>query len=92
MGIDPDELSALYLEGCAICGKMEKLCIDHDHACCDTLPACGKCVRGPLCGGCNIRVGHWEANPAKARKVLDYVTTSRRRNLKVRPAMANRAA
>lgn len=36
-------------------GKL--LHVDHDHACCPTRPACGKCNRGLLCHGCNRFLG-----------------------------------
>lgn len=66
---------------CAICGVEpipgKHLFIDHDHSCCDTGPkgrrkTCGKCVRGLLCMGCNISLGHLERPDwrAKAERYL----------------------
>lgn len=64
-GITPERYAALYeAQGgrCAICrratGKTRRLSVDHDHACCKTTPACGKCVRGLLCRPCNSMLGH----------------------------------
>ena len=48
---------------CALCdstGNGRKLILDHDHTCCDTTYSCGKCLRGLLCQGCNIRLGYLE--------------------------------
>lgn len=48
--------------GCHICGdKPERsLEIDHDHSCCDSAISCGRCVRGVLCGRCNVAVAKFE--------------------------------
>lgn len=35
--------------------------VDHDHACCPGVRACGNCIRGLLCSKCNLRVGQIEA-------------------------------
>lgn len=40
-----------------------KLHIDHDHGCCPTTISCGRCVRGTLCAGCNIRLGWCRDKP-----------------------------
>jgi|ERR1035437_7590231 hypothetical protein len=49
---------------CAICGHLshhhgtiQRLQVDHNHACCDLhTKSCGKCLRGLLCADCNIRL------------------------------------
>lgn len=43
---------------CAACGtpsKFERLRVDHDHACCPGNYSCGRCIRGLLCHGCNVK-------------------------------------
>lgn len=55
----------LLIEKCSICGKTsDKLQIDHAHSCCyveyprdRSRKTCGKCVRGVVCAGCNIKLG-----------------------------------
>lgn len=43
---------------CAICyDEKEPLVVDHDHDCCPGKKSCGKCVRGLLCGRCNVGIG-----------------------------------
>lgn len=39
---------------CLLCGRKQKLCIDHDHE-------SGE-IRGLLCRICNSRLGWWETN------------------------------
>ncbi|MFI0154362.1 endonuclease domain-containing protein [Streptomyces lydicus] len=59
---------------CGICGVSEqdvrenRLVIDHDHSCCpEPGKGCQACVRGLLCRGCNIMLGHYESLPEKLR-------------------------
>lgn len=67
-GITVEQYEALRIfqsHKCASCGRPESdfkraLHVDHDHECCPyrkhrTLKACGLCVRGLLCTGCNIK-------------------------------------
>jgi Pyruvate/2-oxoacid:ferredoxin oxidoreductase delta subunit len=70
-----DELLAAQNGGCAICGVSGVvLSVDHDHSCCDVDGrSCGKCVRGLLCNGCNIAIGHMRDNPARLRAAADYL-------------------
>jgi hypothetical protein len=53
---------------CAICGHLshhhgtiQRLQVDHDHACCNTKTmSCGKCLRGLLCADCNMNLSYLE--------------------------------
>lgn len=42
---------------CAVCGRLEGLCVDHDHSHCPGPVGCQECVRGYLCQGCNMAEG-----------------------------------
>jgi hypothetical protein len=46
---------------CALCPAVQgthkrRLTVDHNHACCDSERACGKCNRGILCADCNRKL------------------------------------
>lgn len=49
--------------GCAICMTgypgPKGWVLDHDHSCCsgESSKTCGKCIRGVLCGRCNLGIG-----------------------------------
>lgn len=53
---------------CAICGHlshhhgtMQRLQVDHNHACCDLkTKSCGQCNRGLLCADCNMKLSYLE--------------------------------
>lgn len=71
LGITEDEFNAmLEAQGyaCAICREPfedQRICADHDHACCpkvarQTAKTCGKCIRGLLCVPCNTNLGWYE--------------------------------
>jgi hypothetical protein len=47
--------------------------LDHDHACCSSLPTCGQCNRGLLCDRCNRGIGFLQDNPATLRRLADYL-------------------
>lgn len=42
---------------CELCGNVDNLCVDHDHACCPGPKSCGACIRGVLCDKHNRALG-----------------------------------
>lgn len=72
-GLTPDQAAELRKDGCAICGRTDvpgrwenNLHIDHDHA-------TGK-IRGVLCHGCNVAIGHFRDDPELLRKAIAYLS------------------
>lgn len=63
--------------GCAICGSVEALVIDHDHSCCPAGKSCEKCRRGLLCNNCNRGLGLWRDNPAVIASAIVYLLSVR---------------
>jgi len=60
---------------CAIChtadpGGHGQWTIDHDHRCCPGIGSCGQCVRGLLCGQCNLMLGYANDQPERLRLLL----------------------
>ena len=78
-GLSLEALEQMYFIGCCrACGSSDRLVIDHDHSCCQSLnmqseTACGGCVRGLLCFGCNSALGHTKDNPQTLRALADYL-------------------
>ncbi len=80
-GITGEQYWALYeAQGgrCYICqratGRAKRLAVDHDHACCPEIPACGRCVRGLCCKSCNRDVlGHLRDSIAAFRRGAEYL-------------------
>lgn len=86
-GISLEQYEALKMSQagkCAGCGKTEEetglFHVDHSHACCPADKngtivggACGKCVRGLLCRGCNYTLGHVKDDPAILRRLTSYL-------------------
>lgn len=63
---------------CAWCawadGGSKNLAVDHDHSCCPGPIACGKCVRGLLCGVCNQFLGfRMRDDPEAIRRGARYL-------------------
>jgi hypothetical protein len=82
-GITGEQYWALYeAQGgrCALCqratGAAKRLAVDHDHACCPEIPACGRCVRGLCCKSCNRDVfGHLRDSVAAFQRGAVYLVT-----------------
>lgn len=48
---------------CDLCKQpldVDAACVDHDHACCSGMRACGSCIRGLVCHRCNHGLAHFE--------------------------------
>jgi len=85
-GLTPESFDALLASQggcCAICGsddpgtKHGKWHVDHDHSCCPdaiTARTCGQCVRGLLCNGCNLALGHMNDDVDRLRKAIAYLS------------------
>lgn len=62
---------------CFICrratGAARHLAVDHDHACCPELPACGKCVRFLGCGPCNSLLAHVRDDPLVLLRAIEVL-------------------
>lgn len=58
---------------CAICKQEVALQVDHNHTCCPSHRACGKCIRELLCHNCNIAVGAVKDNPEIALQIAKYL-------------------
>ena len=68
----PEEFAALLAKqggGCAICGGIDRLHVDHCH---DT-----GVVRGILCGLCNIMLGHARNTADVLRRAIAYLEGSK---------------
>lgn len=50
---------------CAICPKIERLCVDHDHRTGD--------IRGILCEDCNLGLGRFKDDPELLKKGVEYL-------------------
>lgn len=72
-GLTPDEADQLRMRGCDICGRhgdaaasrWHQLSIDHDHV--------TGAVRGVLCHGCNVAIGHFREDPDIMRAAIRYL-------------------
>lgn len=80
-----DEMLASQGGGCAICGTTEsrkgtkviRFSVDHDRSCCPDDISCGKCVRGLLCGHCNVGIGHLRDSVDLLTSAVAYLTHHR---------------
>lgn len=60
---------------CAICKAEigDSAFVDHDHECCPGTTACGKCVRGLLCRGCNTLLGNAQDSIPRLLAAAEYL-------------------
>ncbi|NKX56276.1 hypothetical protein HGG74_17430 [Arthrobacter sp. E918] len=80
-GLTVEQYEALLaMQGgvCAICQKPPlegvRLCVDHDHGCCDETYTCGQCVRGLLHADCNAALGYFNDSVDFLRAAIEYLT------------------
>lgn len=81
-GVDYDVMFAAQGGLCAICkgppSSGTSLCIDHDHACCDTAKrTCGNCVRALLCHRCNVAIAMFRDDTDRMKEAISYVESWR---------------
>jgi hypothetical protein len=83
-GLDVSSYAAmLEAQGgvCAVCGGdqpgygRQRFHVDHDHSCCAGSKSCGKCIRGLLCGGCNVGLAQFRDNPETLERAAAYLRT-----------------
>jgi hypothetical protein len=58
-------LSEQHGERCMACGETDNLCVDHDHK--------TRLVRGLLCGGCNLALGHAGESAKRLIAMSEYL-------------------
>lgn len=63
-GITVEEYDAIMANPCAICGAKSQH-LDHNHE--------TKEIRGPLCSGCNLALGHLKDDPWRAEQAAIYL-------------------
>lgn len=71
-GIDAEEHERLledHRHCCAVCFSRDALCVDHDHV-------TGE-VRGILCNGCNLGLGHFGHIPERIDRAAAYIRSPR---------------
>jgi hypothetical protein len=68
-----EQYHVLSENGCHICGSYDNLHIDHDHACCDGVRSCGKCIRGILCRNHNQGLGSFRDDPEALIAAAEYL-------------------
>ena len=59
------------------CRSQTSLHLDHDHSCCPQAKMCWNCVRGWLCGTCNLSLGLLGEDPERIRGLLTYIGATR---------------
>lgn len=72
-GVSLVQVMQMNTTGCEICEKTGHLYIDHDHSCCPGKTSCGKCVRGGLCGECNMAIGALGDTPEGVLRAVKYL-------------------
>jgi hypothetical protein len=85
-GLTPQNIADLMQKQdhkCAICGAniSERFFIDHDHSCCASRhKTCGQCVRGLLCGNCNLGLGAFQDDDERMLNAIKYLWRHEHKN------------
>ena len=70
--------------GCALCPRTDPgekgWVVDHDRSCCPGDRSCIDCRRGILCQWCNSALGYAGDDPARLRRMADYLESGVRIN------------
>lgn len=66
-------MMAKYGGLCWICRDSKAIHVDHDHNCCPLGGSCGKCVRGVLCGPCNVGLGMFKDSTLLLQEAMVYL-------------------
>lgn len=79
------KLLVLQENRCAICKTEDSgnrmWHVDHDHGCCPmSAYSCGGCVRGLLCGKCNVALGVF-SSPQVLSNAIDYLQNTPMRKI-----------
>lgn len=72
-GMSLEAYKEMLQDGCEVCGTLEQLTIDHDHACCPGKGSCGDCIRGVLCNRHNLAEGNLQGDPNEAYALAEYM-------------------
>lgn len=83
----PEDFEARWIAqdgACAACGmpfgeaRNDMPHVDHDHGCCAGVRSCGQCVRGLLCGRCNMVTGRVGDSSETVQAIADYLRSTGR--------------
>lgn len=77
-GISKEEFGAMVESQkgeCLICRRKKKLVVDHDHK--------TGSIRGLLCGGCNVMLGHFRDSAVLIQRVINYLLDARQFQLPI---------
>lgn len=74
-----DELLTRQNGLCAICrtdspgANRKYFSVDHNHDCCPGKYGCKKCIRGLLCGNCNLSLGGFKDSIENLEAAIEYL-------------------
>lgn len=71
--LTPEEYTKLLAKQkckCAICGKLRRLCVDHEHN--------SNRIRGLLCHACNCMLGYAFDEPSTLKSAIRYLKRNKK--------------